>query len=51
MEQQIKVDIPLHKSIVSVIRSSMVELDDLVDVDFKTWEYLKMVLAEPDVIF
>lgn len=45
----VRLDLPLHNSIISLMRGSMVELDDLVDVDFKTWEYLKQVLAEADV--
>lgn len=45
----LRIDLPLHNSLISLIRSSMTDLDDLVDVDFKTWEGLKAVLAEADV--
>lgn len=33
----LRVDIPLHNSLISLVRSSMVDFDDLVDVDFKSW--------------
>lgn len=45
----LRIDLPLHSSLVSLLRSSMVDFDDLVDVDFKSWEMLKAVLAETDV--
>jgi hypothetical protein len=47
----LRIDLPLHNSIVSLIKSSMTEFDDLVDVDFRTWESLKAVLSETDVFF
>lgn len=47
---KIKLDLPLHHSIVCQICSTMVDLDDLLTVDFKTWEYLRMVLSEADVV-
>jgi hypothetical protein len=49
IHQNLRIDLPLHNSVISLIRSSMVEFDDLVDVDFKVWEYIKTVLAETDV--
>ena len=33
----LRVDLPLHNSLVSLIRSSMADFDDLVDIDFKSW--------------
>jgi hypothetical protein len=47
----LRIDLPLHNSIVCLIRSSMADFDDLVDVDFITWESLKAVLSEADVTF
>ena len=46
---KIKIDLPLHHSIICQLCSTIVDLDDLLTVDFKTWEYLRMVLSEADV--
>jgi hypothetical protein len=45
---KIKLNLPLHHSIICQICSTMVDLDDLLTIDFKTWEELRKVLSEAD---
>ena len=42
-------DLRFHSSVLAVIGFGICELDDLLDIDFKTWEDLRNVMSSQDV--